>query len=489
MSFVSFSFLIFFPVVTGLYFLTPHRFRWAVLLAASCLFYMAFIPSYILVLLGLIIVDYTAGILLEKADGRHRKYLLWVSIASTVGILFVFKYFNFFNINVATLAEFLHWHYSFEVLRLALPLGLSFHTFQSLSYVIEVYREKQKAERHFGIYALYVMFYPQLVAGPIERPQHLLHQFYEEHTFDYARVRSGLVRMAWGFFKKMVVADHLAIVVDRVFANPAAYDGPSLLIAAIFFTFQLYFDFSAYCDIALGAAEVMGFTLMENFNRPFAARSMSEFWHRWHISLSSWFRDYFYYPLVLAQKRMTPVRIYLAVLITFLVTGFWHGANWTFGVFGALHGFYIVFGAATQKLRAHFTEMVGLSRLPHVHRTLQALVIFSCATLASLFFRAQTVSDGWYIVSRIGTDILRLFDVSHLQQSMSAISPSFISFTISVVFTIFILCCEYWGREKGVVAFLVSKPWYVRWGAYWGMLSLIVILSQNTSSQFIYFQF
>ncbi len=338
MSFISYSFLVFFPVVTILYFWTPQRLRWALLLFASCIFYVAFIPAYIFVLFGLIAVDYTAGRLLGKATGAYRKCILLASVISTCAVLLVFKYFNFANENIAALSSFLHWNYSIAALSLALPLGLSFHTFQSLSYVIEVYRGKFKPERHFGIYALYVMFYPQLVAGPIERPQHLLPQFYENHVFDYERVKTGLIRMAWGFFKKMAIADNLAIIVNPIFANPSQYGSISLIIASICFTLQIYFDFSGYCDIALGAAQVMGFTLMENFNRPFAAKSIAEFWRRWHISLSSWFRDYFYYPLVLSQKKVTPAKIYATTLFTFLVTGFWHGANWTFGIFGLLHG-------------------------------------------------------------------------------------------------------------------------------------------------------
>lgn len=486
---MSLGFFIFFPIVTMVYFLLPHRFRWVWLLIASCLFYMAFIPAYILVLFGLIVVDYTTALLIERSEGTRRTHWLLVSITGMVGTLFIFKYFNFFNANLAVLATFLDWNYPVAFLSLALPLGLSFHTFQSLSYVIEVYRGKQKAERHLGIYALYVMFYPQLVAGPIERPQQLLPQLHTPHHFDYERVKLGLVRMAWGFFKKMVVADHLALVVDRVFGQPTLYDGPGLLIAAVFFTFQLYFDFSGYCDIALGAAQVMGFSLMENFNRPFASKTMAEWWRRWHISLSSWFRDYFYYPLTLSQKRLTQAKIYAVTLTTFLVTGFWHGANWTFGIFGALHGTYIVFGAMTQKVRAQLAGDIGLSRLPRLHRALQALVIFVCATLACIFFRAQTVTDGWYMTTHIASDLPKLFSPSVLHAAISAVSSSTTSFALSVIFTVGILAFEHFGREKGVTFFITSRPWLLRWGIYWAMLFLIVILSQNTSSQFIYFQF
>src|SRR4030066_714116 len=293
MLFNSFSFLIFFPTVTVLYFLIPHRYRWFFLLTASCIFYMAFIPIYILVLALTIVIDYTAGLLIEKAEGEKRRWFLIMSIVSTCGVLFIFKYFNFFNANLSQLARFLHWNYSIESLSLILPIGLSFHTFQSLSYVIEVYRGNFKAERHFGIYALYVMFYPQLVAGPIERPGNLLHQFYEKHTYDDQRAMDGLKLMLWGFFKKVVIADKLALIVDQVYQDPPQFTGIPLIAAALFFGIQVYCDFSGYSDIAIGSAQAMGFRLMDNFNRPFHSTSMTEFWRRWHVSLMTWFRDFF----------------------------------------------------------------------------------------------------------------------------------------------------------------------------------------------------
>ena len=490
MSFISLSFFIFFPIVTGLYFLTPYRFRWIVLLVASCIFYMAFIPAYILILFGLIAVDYLAGILFEKAEGRLRYVILLTSITSTVGVLFVFKYFNFFNANLSALAQFLDWHYPPAALTLALPLGLSFHTFQSLSYVIEVYQRKQPAEHHLGIYALYVMFYPQLVAGPIERPQHLLHQFYENHDFEYNRVKNGLIRIAWGFFKKMVVADHLALVVDKVFAHPTTFDGLSLLVASIFFTLELYFDFSAYCDIALGAAQVIGFTLMENFNRPFASRSMAEWWRRWHISLSSWFRDYFYYPLILrSKKKITPIRIYAVILLTFLVTGFWHGANWTYGAFGVLHGFYIVFGAVTERLRKRVHEIVGLTKTPRLHHALQISTVFSCAVIASIFFRATDIQSGWYITTHLFSGASHWFQYPYMLHTLTLLAPSLKAFALTIALAALLLWSEFLGKEDGTVALLSRQPVYIRWGLYWGLLFSILILSENTTSHFIYFQF
>lgn len=294
MLFNSIEFIFFFPIVTTLYFLLPHKFRWFMLLISSCIFYMAFIPHYILILFITIIIDYFAGIFIEKSEGYKKKAFLIISIISTCLILFIFKYFNFFSLSFQYIVNLTGFEYKSKLLDLILPIGLSFHTFQSLSYVIEVYRGKQKAEKHFGIYSLYVMFYPQLVAGPIERPQNLLHQFREVHKFEYNRVTDGLKLMLFGMFKKVVIADRLSIFVNEIYSNPTNFQGPALILATIFFAFQIYYDFSGYSDIAIGSAKVMGFELMKNFDRPYFSKSISEFWKRWHISLSTWFKDYLY---------------------------------------------------------------------------------------------------------------------------------------------------------------------------------------------------
>lgn len=298
MLFNSFQFFIFFPVVTFIFFLLPHKLRWLHLLIASCVFYMAFIPVYILILLFTIIIDYVAGMLIENAEGVRRKCFLILSIIANVGVLAVFKYYNFFADNINSLLQGLHINaHPIPFLTILLPLGLSFHTFQAMSYTIEVYRGNQKAEKHFGIYALYVMFYPQLVAGPIERPQNLLHQFREKHYFEPGRVTDGLRLMLWGMFKKVVIADRIAVLTGPVFNDPHNYPPITLFLAVIMFSFQIFCDFSGYSDIAIGSAKVMGFTLMRNFDWPYKAQSISEFWKCWHISLSTWFRDYLYISL------------------------------------------------------------------------------------------------------------------------------------------------------------------------------------------------
>jgi D-alanyl-lipoteichoic acid acyltransferase DltB (MBOAT superfamily) len=301
---------------------------------------MFFVPAYIFILLATILVDYIAAIQIEKSAKPTARRWLIGSIISTILILAVFKYYNFFIGNFNGIAELIGWNYSLSTLSILLPIGLSFHTFQSLSYVVEVYRGNQKAERHFGIYSLYVMFYPQLVAGPIERPQNVLHQFYERHSLNYLDVSKGMQRIVWGMFKKVVIADNLAQFVTPVYEHAGAVSWMYLSIAVVFFSFQIYCDFSGYSDIAIGTARVMGFRLMENFNLPYRSTGVGMFWSKWHISLSTWFRDYVYIPL--GGNRRGAARTSLNLFIVFAVSGLWHGANWTFVVWGMAHGLWLV---------------------------------------------------------------------------------------------------------------------------------------------------
>jgi alginate O-acetyltransferase complex protein AlgI len=358
MLFNSLEFAIYFPIVVALYFLSPQRWRVLWLLIASCVFYMAFIPAYILILFVTILIDYFAGIYIEASIGRKRVVLLWVSITSTCVVLGVFKYLGFFSNSFVTIAGWIGWHLPPVVTNVILPIGLSFHTFQSLSYVVEVYRGHQKAERDFTVYATYVMFFPQLVAGPIERPQHMLHQFRERHQLTSANVTGGLQRMAWGFFKKLVVADRLALYVNDVYSAPAACNGLQLTLATLFFAYQIYCDFSGYSDIAIGTAQILGFRLMENFQTPYNSHSVSEFWRRWHISLSTWFKDYLYLPL--GGNRVSSRRHIINLLITFGISGLWHGANWTYVCWGLLNGVYLIAGSLTREWRERLFGAVGL---------------------------------------------------------------------------------------------------------------------------------
>ena len=490
MLFNSFDFLVFFPIVTFLYFVLPHKWRWFLLLAASSYFYMAFIPVYILILLATIIVDYFAGILIENAAGRRRKLFLILSIVTNVGFLAIFKYFNFAAGNLTQLAQFLHWNYSIPLLSMMLPIGLSFHTFQAMSYTVEVYRGGQKAERHFGIYALYVMFYPQLVAGPIERPQNLLHQFYEKHNFDYERIVSGLKLMMWGMFKKVVIADRVASLVDAVYGDSASFHGPGLAIATILFAFQIYCDFSGYSDIAIGSAKVMGFRLMNNFNRPYSAKSIAEFWQRWHISLSTWFKDYVYIPL--GGSRVGARRFYFNVLLVFLLSGFWHGANWTFIVWGALFGIYLIIAHATAGIRARLVLAMRLNAVPGVHKIFQNIYVFVLVSFGWIFFRSGSLSEAFYIVKHLGSGWSQLF--SHWRDSSFLNHEIFLGqgrnrLLLSLVLLIVLETVQYLQNKEKIFSFLSRSTPLLRWGIYVVLFWTIIFLGKFGERQFIYFVF
>ncbi|HET8829263.1 MAG TPA: MBOAT family O-acyltransferase [Pelobium sp.] len=442
---------------------------------------MAFVPIYILILAFTIVIDYYAGIFIENASGKKRKWWLIISLIANVGVLCIFKYYNFLNDSFTFLMHGFALENPIPYLNILLPVGLSFHTFQAMSYTIEVYRGHQKAERHFGIYSLYVMFYPQLVAGPIERPQNLLHQFREKYDFDYNRITSGLRLMLWGLFKKVVIADRLAIIVDAVYNNPQAHITSSLIIATIFFAFQIFCDFSGYSDMAIGAARVMGFNLMNNFNRPYHSKSVHEFWSRWHISLSTWFKDYLYIPL--GGNRVAIERWYLNIFIVFLVSGLWHGANWTFVVWGALHGFYIIFGRLTENFRQKVSKKIFLDKIP----LLAPLTTFFLVGVAWVFFRADNLDTATYIITQMFTGFPQMcIDLMNGQLIFEYLgtAKAWPIFLIVFLETINYLQDKYQLSKK-----FVKLPITLRWLVYFTVVMVILLTGVFDDRQFIYFQF
>lgn len=487
MLFNSLHFALFFPLVTLLYFYLPQNKRWALLLFASCYFYMVFIPIYILILFFTIIIDYFAGILIENASGRKRKlYLSW-SIIANVGVLAIFKYFDFFVTNINAVGEALHLHYPIHLLGIILPVGLSFHTFQAMSYTIEVYRGNQKAERHFGIYSLYVMYYPQLVAGPIERPQNIIHQFKEKHNFNYKRVKSGLMLMAWGLIKKIVIADRLSIFVDRAYSNLDGYENVGLIIAAIFFSFQIYCDFSGYSDIAIGASRVMGIELMTNFRQPYFSQSISEFWKRWHISLSTWFRDYLYIPLG-GNRVKTLGRAYLNIFLVFLISGFWHGAQWTFIVWGALHGLYLLSALIRDRIFGMRKENKN-----RVRNILNVVFTFLLVTLAWVFFRAPNFETAQLMFSKMfegwGSLISNVLSGNIPYDNLSlGLGKTPLLTAVGVI--IFLLAFDKLHSKINMNKWISKQALPMRYSVYIGAVFAIYFLgSFKTDSSFIYFQF
>lgn len=386
MLFTSYQYIIFLAVVIPTYFALAPIPRRYFLLAASCVFYMAFVPEYILILFAVILVDYCAGISLERVKAKHRRWVLFASLASNLGLLAFFKYFNFFSENIESLVTALGGHWTIPRNHILLPIGLSFHTFQSLSYTFEVYYRRQKAEQNLAVLATYVLFFPQMVAGPIERPQNLLPQFHRTRNFRYQEFVLGMRRILLGLVKKLLIADPLGNYCDYIFSNPAQAKGGELLLATFAFTFQIYFDFSGYSDIALGSARILGFRLMENFANPYLSLSIREFWQRWHISLSTWFRDYVYIPL--GGNRVPLARSAANLFVVFGLSGLWHGANWTFVVWGLCH-------AGALALQTVWTKLfpVGKKRAHPITQLLRWGATFSFVSLTWIFFRANSLSD------------------------------------------------------------------------------------------------
>ena len=484
MLFNSIEFAIFFPVVVAMYFLSPQRWRVTLLLAASCFFYMAFIPVYILILLVTILIDYFAGIYIERVEGPKKKALLCVSIVSTCAVLFVFKYLGFFSS-------------SFEKDWLACLDGMgiphccenhSAHRPLFFPHVSEselrgggVYRGRQKAEHNFLIYATYVMFFPQLVAGPIERPQNLLHQFREWHEFNYVNVTMGLKRMAWGFFKKLVVADRLALYVNDVYGSPRNFNGLQLTLATFFFAYQIYCDFSGYSDIAIGAAQVLGFKLMENFQTPYYSLSIGEFWKRWHISLSTWFRDYVYIPL--GGNRVSTTRHIANLLVTFVISGLWHGANWTYVWWGFLNGFYLIMGGLTKDWRDRMFSAIGLGDRTPARKIIMLVTTFGLTCLAWVVFRANNMRDAVYVV----THFARGWDFQQIKTTQFMLRQ----LPVAIAAILALEAGQLLSREQPVciVPFRKMRPLPVRWAAYAAFVMLVVMFGVYRNTQFIYFQF
>ncbi|MBB6610722.1 MBOAT family protein [Pontibacter sp. Tf4] len=492
MLFNSTEFFIFFPVVVTLYFLTPANRRWIILLLASYYFYMSWKPAYTIILLVSTLIDYLCGFAMSRytdEEKHRRKPFLYLSLLSNLGILGLFKYYNFFNESAQQLAHGLNVAYAAPAFELLLPMGISFYTFQTMSYSIDVYHGRIKAEKHLGIFALFVTFFPQLVAGPIERAGNLIGQLRNTYDFDYSRVVAGLRRMAWGFFKKIVIADNLALLVNQVYNNPTDYEGITLILATVFFAFQIYCDFSGYSDIAIGAAQVMGYNLMENFRRPYFSKSISEFWSRWHISLSTWFRDYLYIPL--GGNRVVKWRWYYNLFLTFLVSGLWHGANWTFVVWGALHGFYLIFAIVTAKQRDALVSAVGLKSRPLLYKWVQVLTVFGLVCFSWIFFRANTLSDALYIIQASVTglsNISQVFAGVNLEHLLFMEQGAKV-FIVSVAAILIMEMVHLIQRNGSVSALLLQRPAIVRWSVYYIALIAVLLFGQFGHQEFIYFQF
>jgi D-alanyl-lipoteichoic acid acyltransferase DltB (MBOAT superfamily) len=440
---------------------------------------MSWKAEYLILILVSTGIDYFAALKMSAVPekSKKKKYLI-LSLFSNLGILFGFKYFNFFSDSVRTVFNQFNVFYDVPMFDVLLPVGISFYTFQTLSYSIDVYRGDKEPERHLGKFALYVAFFPQLVAGPIERSTSLMPQLHLNYKFEYDRVVDGLRLMLWGFFKKIVIADRLAHYVNLVYNNPDEYFGLQVIIATIFFAFQIFCDFSGYSDIAIGAAKVLGVDLMENFNKPYFAKSISEFWKRWHISLSTWFKDYLYIPL--GGNRVLKWRWYYNLFITFLVSGLWHGANWTFVIWGGLHGFYLIFSIVSQPQRERLINIFKLHSYPFILKTLRVTTVFVLVGFSWIFFRANNLGDAFTLIGNIF-----VIDSSNLLNNSIGFTSLLVNFGVIGIMEFFHLL----QRGTKFSTYISARPTVLRWSVYFFITICILYLGGEGGKQFIYFQF
>lgn len=481
MLFNSFNFLVFFPAVVLVYFLIPQKVRYVWLLAASYYFYMCWNPKYVLLLLFSTAVTYLGGLAIERFAAK--KLFLAGTVVMNLTVLFVFKYFDFALDNLNSILGKMHIQAIEPGFSLLLPVGISFYTFQALGYTIDVYRKEIPAEKNFLRYALFVSFFPQLVAGPIERSKNLLKQINEPHSFDYLRMRKGLLIMLWGYFLKLVIADRAAIFVNAVYNNYSVYGGIYIVVATLLFAVQIYCDFAGYSTIARGAALVMGFRLMENFEAPYLSKNVAEFWRRWHISLSGWFKDYLYIPL--GGNRKGTLRKQANLLIVFLISGLWHGAAWNFVIWGGLNGLYQVLGMWKEKRRIGKTGKTALGN------AVKGIVTFALIDFAWLFFRADSVGDAFAMLQSVGNtgNFSVLTDGSLFQLGLSRYH--FLFLLLCIVLLWITDCFKY--RKVDLFAWVEKQGVAVRLGLYLCLFCAVVLLGiygvDYEASQFIYFQF
>lgn len=500
MLFNSFGYAVFLPIIFLLHWITPRKWRWALLLAASCFFYATWGPEYILVLLLTIVISYYAALYMERA-GKQRgrsangkknrgaspsaKTVLVLSIIFCAGLLFFFKYLNFFSENVAALLQRFSIPMQPFTLRLALPIGISFYLFQTISYLVDVYKGKIPAERHFGIYAVYISFFPKVMQGPIERGESLLPQLHKPRRFHYGQASYGIKLMAWGFFKKLVLADGLSIYVSQVYDNLPSYTGFSLMLATFFYAIQLYCDFSGYTDIALGSAGILGIRLSPNFRSPYFASSIKDFWGRWHISLSSWLRDYIYIPL--GGSRVGRVRHALNIMITFLVSGLWHGASWNYVLWGGIHG-------ALQIIEGFFPWNKKSSRF-QTDRRLHAMlcivtvpVTFLLVCFAWIFFRAATLQDAFYVIRNMFTGIGSPY--TYIHDCALQLGLTFRNLVFHCLPLIPLFLFDLASLKTDVIALISRQRFFIRWPVYILLLLVILLFSEKgVTTEFIYMQF
>lgn len=480
MLFNSFEFAIFLPIVFAIYWLLPHRFRWSVILVSSYYFYMSWNIKYGFLILLTTLISYICALLLEcSKTKKQKKVFLTATLTIVLGILFIFKYFNFFSHNIYYFLKGFSLRVPKITLLFMLPVGISFYTFQSIGYIIDVYRGEIKAEKHFGKYAAFVSFFPQLVAGPIERTANLLPQLTKKRSFNYENASYGIKLMAWGLFKKIVIADTLAIYVDKVYNFLPKYTGFSLIAATVLFSIQIYCDFSGYSDIAVGTAKLFNINLIKNFSSPYFSSSIREFWSRWHISLSTWFKDYIYIPL--GGNRCSKTKHCFNLLITFLISGLWHGANWTFIIWGGIHGF-------AQIIENNFCKKTRTDSKNTTRYFFRVLLVFIFCNIAWIFFRAANINDALYILSHAFDGITT--PVSYIRNGLLNMDFDIFEIENVIVMICILFAFDYYNLKGDLIEKISSLNIVLRWFIYFVFIFLTIsLIPAEYGGQFIYFQF
>lgn len=494
MLFNSIDFFIFFPIVVLLYFIIPKKVRYIWLLICSYYFYMCWNAKYALLIAISTIITWLSGILIEKSkDVRGKKGIVAISFVSNIGILFIFKYFDFMLDNINKILTLVNVELISNPFDIILPVGISFYTFQALGYTVDVYRGELKAEKNPLRYALFVSFFPQLVAGPIERSKNLLEQLKKidtEKMWDYNKAAEGFILIFWGLFMKMVIADRIAIFVNQIFLNIYAYGTIELILGAVAFAIQIYCDFNGYSTIAIGAAKIMGFELMENFNVPYFATSIKDFWRRWHISLSSWFKDYLYIPL--GGNRCSKIKKYSNLMITFLVSGLWHGAAWTYIIWGGLHGLYQIVGEVFAPIRSKVVKWLRVDTTVFSYKFGQIGLTFALTTFAWIFFRAESLEQAIYYIERMFTkwNPWILFD-----QSLYNIGLDIIEMNVLIIALLCLVIVDFikYKKDISVAEFLMKQNLWFRWLVLLFFILAVLVYGKYginfDSSKFIYFDF
>jgi alginate O-acetyltransferase complex protein AlgI len=487
MLFNSLDFLLFFTIVVIVYFSIPHKYRWFFLLIASFYFYASINMEYTILLIISILSIYIASLQIERtANLKIKKLCLITCILVNLGMLILFKYFNFFSQNITYLSKELNLSFEISHLDFLLPIGISFYVFMAISYIIDVYQNKTKVEKNLGLIALYLSFFPHLVAGPIMRANELIPQFYETYEFEVSRVSDGLKLMLWGLFKKVVIADRLALYVDLVYANPTNFDGFTFIVATFFFAIQIYCDFSGYCDIAIGCAQILGYNLPDNFNRPYSSKSILDFWRRWHISLYTWLRDYIYIPL--GGSRVPKPRYFINILTVFLISGLWHGANWTYIVWGLILGIFAIITIIAAPISL-FVQRI--CRFKALYDFICISITFCMVSFAWIFFRSNSISEALYIISQIISSIFLAITSISLKSTYSSIILTFGTkwVLITGLLLLILVLIHHIQPHEGIRHMFRDRSAYFRLIFCYFLIMMILYAGELVPKSFIYFQF